>query len=234
MTKNPSRKLWEVWILIIPQAIRIHFREWEVVVCCPRRGMRMIIPPGASDPNIILEVWRVPMGSSSPPQPEERSEDTWRYGSRSLSYLQVVRWFRTWYRGLPSTLLAVPWPLNPLPVLRLFYLYQSYHLVPCHHQDPFFCLSLFMISSSPLLASKLSYSVRNFSNIRLWQRFHLYGIVHFLINIFCPTPHWQVHAIAKQGRHPVSVWQIFHEGLNLKMIVYNWVTQGSSSSKNIY
>ena len=33
-------------------------------------------PPGASDPNIILEVRRVPMGSSSPPQPEERSEDT--------------------------------------------------------------------------------------------------------------------------------------------------------------
>ena len=41
MMKNPSMNLWGVWILIIPQVIWIHIREWEVV-CRLRRGMRMI------------------------------------------------------------------------------------------------------------------------------------------------------------------------------------------------
>ena len=42
MTKNPSRKLQEVFVLIIPQVIpeRIHFRKWEVVVCRRRRGVK--------------------------------------------------------------------------------------------------------------------------------------------------------------------------------------------------
>jgi hypothetical protein len=45
MTKNPSRKLSEVFVLIIPQVIRvwIHFSKWEVVVCHPRRGMRIFV-----------------------------------------------------------------------------------------------------------------------------------------------------------------------------------------------
>ena len=43
MTKKSSMNLWEILILMISQVIWIHFREWEaVVVCCPRRGMRMI------------------------------------------------------------------------------------------------------------------------------------------------------------------------------------------------
>jgi hypothetical protein len=42
MTMNPSRKLLEVFVLIIPQVIRIlHISKWEVVVCHPRRGMRI-------------------------------------------------------------------------------------------------------------------------------------------------------------------------------------------------
>ena len=43
MMKNPSRRLSEVSVLIIPQVIQIHFSEWKV--CCPRtlRGMRMIV-----------------------------------------------------------------------------------------------------------------------------------------------------------------------------------------------
>ena len=41
--KNPSRNLLEVFILIVPQVIRIHIREWEVVIVChPGRGIRMI------------------------------------------------------------------------------------------------------------------------------------------------------------------------------------------------
>ena len=46
MTKSPSWKLSEVFILIIPQVIRIHWNsgEWEVVVvCCPRRGMKIFV-----------------------------------------------------------------------------------------------------------------------------------------------------------------------------------------------
>ena len=63
MTKNLSRKLSEVFALIIPQVIRMHFSEWEV--CYPRtpRGMRilvLIIPPG--NPNIFRRV-----GSSGSP-----------------------------------------------------------------------------------------------------------------------------------------------------------------------
>ena len=42
MTKNPSRKLPEVWILIISIVIRIHFREWEAAVVC-RSRIRMRI-----------------------------------------------------------------------------------------------------------------------------------------------------------------------------------------------
>ena len=53
MTKNPSRKLWEVLFLKIPQVIRIHIGEWEVVVvCCPRRGIMRIL--------IIPQVIRIP------------------------------------------------------------------------------------------------------------------------------------------------------------------------------
>ena len=44
--KNPLGKLWEVSILIIPQVIRIHLAEWEVVVvpivCRPRRGVNIL------------------------------------------------------------------------------------------------------------------------------------------------------------------------------------------------
>ena len=41
MTKNPSGRLSEVSVLIIPQVMRIHFSE----LCCPRtpRGKRMIV-----------------------------------------------------------------------------------------------------------------------------------------------------------------------------------------------
>ena len=68
MTKNPSWKLPKVFVLIIPEAIRIHFSErevagltrgvpvslmipqviliqfgkWEEVVCGPRRGVKII------------------------------------------------------------------------------------------------------------------------------------------------------------------------------------------------
>ena len=42
MTKNPSRKLSEVFVLIIPQVIRIH-SQWEE--CCHKtpRGMRIFV-----------------------------------------------------------------------------------------------------------------------------------------------------------------------------------------------
>jgi hypothetical protein len=43
MIKNPSWKLPEVFVLIIPQVIRIHISKWEAVVCRPRRGMRIFI-----------------------------------------------------------------------------------------------------------------------------------------------------------------------------------------------
>jgi hypothetical protein len=44
MIKNPSWKLWpEVFVLIIPQVIRIQISKWEVVVCRPRRGMRILV-----------------------------------------------------------------------------------------------------------------------------------------------------------------------------------------------
>ena len=45
MTKNPSRKLSEVWISIIPQVIiRVHFSEWEVVVVSrPRRIFQVVL-----------------------------------------------------------------------------------------------------------------------------------------------------------------------------------------------
>jgi hypothetical protein len=46
MIKNPSRKLPKVFVLIIPQVIRIHISKWEVVlVCRPRRlgGMRIFV-----------------------------------------------------------------------------------------------------------------------------------------------------------------------------------------------
>ena len=53
MTKNRSRKLREVFVLIIPQVIRIHFSKWEVVVVCrPRRRMRIYI-------SIIPQVIRI-------------------------------------------------------------------------------------------------------------------------------------------------------------------------------
>ena len=45
MTKNPSRKLSEVFVLIIPQVIRIHFGdlEWEVVIVRrPRRRVKIL------------------------------------------------------------------------------------------------------------------------------------------------------------------------------------------------
>jgi hypothetical protein len=47
MTMNPSWKLPEVFVLKYPQVIRIHFSEWEVVVvvCRPRRGVRIITAP---------------------------------------------------------------------------------------------------------------------------------------------------------------------------------------------
>jgi hypothetical protein len=43
MTKNPSRKLLKVFVLIIPQVIRIHIIEWKA--CCPRtaRGMEIYV-----------------------------------------------------------------------------------------------------------------------------------------------------------------------------------------------
>ena len=50
MTKNPSRKLPKVFVLIIPQVIQIHFGEWEVVilvVCHPGRGVPVKIPKDA-------------------------------------------------------------------------------------------------------------------------------------------------------------------------------------------
>ena len=42
MTKNPSRKLPKVFVLIILLVIRIHIEEWEMVVCHPRarRGVK--------------------------------------------------------------------------------------------------------------------------------------------------------------------------------------------------
>ena len=46
MTTKPSRKLPEVFILIISQVIRIriHFSKREVVVVCrPRKGMRIFV-----------------------------------------------------------------------------------------------------------------------------------------------------------------------------------------------
>jgi hypothetical protein len=49
MTKSPSRKLLEVFVFITPQVIRIpwhwHSRKWvaRVVVCRPRRGMRIFV-----------------------------------------------------------------------------------------------------------------------------------------------------------------------------------------------
>ena len=47
MAKNAAKNLSEVFVLIILQVIRIHFREWGVVVvvCRPRRGMSMLIIP---------------------------------------------------------------------------------------------------------------------------------------------------------------------------------------------
>jgi hypothetical protein len=42
---TPSRKLPEVFVLIIPQVIRIHISKWKVVVCRPRRGMRIFVLP---------------------------------------------------------------------------------------------------------------------------------------------------------------------------------------------
>ena len=38
MTKNPSWKLPEVFVLIIPKVIRIHISKWE-----PRRGVRILV-----------------------------------------------------------------------------------------------------------------------------------------------------------------------------------------------
>jgi hypothetical protein len=38
MTKNPSGKLSEVFVLIIPKMIRIQISEWE-----PRRGVRILV-----------------------------------------------------------------------------------------------------------------------------------------------------------------------------------------------
>ena len=54
MTMNPLRKLLEVFVLIIPQVIRVHFGEWEevVLVCRPWRGMRIFVL-------IILQVIRI-------------------------------------------------------------------------------------------------------------------------------------------------------------------------------
>ena len=46
MTKNPSRKLPKVFVLIIPLAIGIHISKWEVVVVCRSRtprGMTIIL-----------------------------------------------------------------------------------------------------------------------------------------------------------------------------------------------
>ena len=57
MTKNPSRKLSEVFVLI-SQVIRIHISKWEAVVVCRRRilrGMRIFIL-------IIPQVIRVQFG----------------------------------------------------------------------------------------------------------------------------------------------------------------------------
>ena len=42
MTKSPLRKLLEVFVLIIPQVIRIHSGEYEVVHR-PRRGVKVLI-----------------------------------------------------------------------------------------------------------------------------------------------------------------------------------------------
>jgi hypothetical protein len=47
MIMNPSKKLPEVFVLIIPQVTRtrilIYISKWEVVVCHPRRGMRIFV-----------------------------------------------------------------------------------------------------------------------------------------------------------------------------------------------
>jgi hypothetical protein len=47
MMMNPSKKLPEVFVLIIPQVTRtrilIYISKWEVVVCHPRRGVMMRI-----------------------------------------------------------------------------------------------------------------------------------------------------------------------------------------------
>ena len=82
MTKNPSWKLPKVFVLIIPQVIRIHFGEWEVVilvVCHPGRGVPVKIPKDAS---------------SSVRQPAARS--TGKFASRSLECvlreLPCVEW----------------------------------------------------------------------------------------------------------------------------------------------
>ena len=61
MTKNPSRKLPEVFVLIIPKVIRIHWHlsEWGVValtVCRPRRIFVLII--------VIPQVIRMHFGDS--------------------------------------------------------------------------------------------------------------------------------------------------------------------------
>ena len=42
MTKNPSRKLSEVFILIIPQFIRIHLSKWIVAIFRHRRGVKIL------------------------------------------------------------------------------------------------------------------------------------------------------------------------------------------------
>ena len=42
MIKNPSWTLPEVFVLITPRVILMHFSEW-VVTCRPRRGMRIFV-----------------------------------------------------------------------------------------------------------------------------------------------------------------------------------------------
>jgi len=53
MTKNPSWRLPEVFVLIIPQVIRIHFSEWEVVVVCRPRARRGVMTSALKIPQMI-------------------------------------------------------------------------------------------------------------------------------------------------------------------------------------
>ena len=65
MTKSPSRKLPEVFVLITPKVIQIHWHsgEWELIVSMERNepedtyfNNHPIHPPSLSDPNSLRRV----------------------------------------------------------------------------------------------------------------------------------------------------------------------------------